>query len=385
MSLLKKFLKWLLLALLVLIVVFNVYILVSGKYYLYSAVYHNFATIDDYKFFTNRTIRKSTKPEPWPISTSYNKINVSAPLINNLEEYSSIAFLIIKEDSLLYERYWDNYSDTSHSGSFSMAKSFVSALVGAAIREGKIKSVEQPVSDFLPWFKKGEKKNILIRHLLTMSSGLEWDEAYANPFSVTTEAYYGDNLPSLFQSQQVESQPGKEFDYKSGDTQLLGFIVEKATGKSLAQYAEEKLWQPMGAENDAYWSLDKKNGHEKAYCCINSNARDFARIGYLYMHKGNWKGKQLIDSSYVEASTKCAGLGYQGGKCDFYGYQWWVVPDYKGIKLFYARGILGQLVVVVPEWNMIAVRLGKSRGEKVNNHFGLVFNIVDEMSSLKGK
>jgi CubicO group peptidase (beta-lactamase class C family) len=266
-----------------------------------------------------------------------------------------------------------------------MAKSYVSALVGAAIREGKIKSVDQSVSDFLPWFKDGEKKNILIKHLLTMSSGLEWDEAYANPFSVTTEAYYGDNLPSLFEKQKVESQPGKEFSYKSGDTQLLGFIVEKATGKSLAEYAEEKLWQPMGAEHDAYWSLDKQNGHEKAYCCINSNARDFARLGYLYMHKGNWKGKQLIDSSYVDSSTTCANLSFQGGKCDFYGYQWWVVPEYKGTKVFYARGILGQAIVVVPEWNMIAVRLGKNRGEKVKNHFGLVFDMVDEMRLMMNK
>jgi CubicO group peptidase (beta-lactamase class C family) len=103
------------------------------------------------------------------------------------------------------------------------------------------------------------------------------------------------------------------------------------------------------------------------------------------MHKGNWKGKQLIDSSYVDSSTTCANLSFQGGKCDFYGYQWWVVPEYKGTKVFYARGILGQAIVVVPEWNMIAVRLGKNRGEKVKNHFGLVFDMVDEMRLMMNK
>jgi CubicO group peptidase (beta-lactamase class C family) len=349
--------------------------------YFYKALYYNFADIDDYTIFPNNTIKASPNPEPWPVSKKYNKKPIADTLKKVFEINESIAFLIIKNDSLLHEQYWNGYSENSLSGSFSAAKSFVSALVGIAIKEGKIKSIEQPVSDYLDWFKEGEKKKIKIKDLLTMSSGLEWNEAYANPLSVTTEAYYGSNLEKLFANQKVESAPGQKFDYKSGDTEILGFILRKATGKSLAEYMQEKLWQPMGVERDALWSTDKKNGMEKAYCCINSNARDFARLGYLYLHKGNWKGKQIIDSSFVKASLSPNMLPSEYGTCDFYGYQWWLIPDFEGTEAFYARGILGQFIIVVPEWDMIAVRLGKNRGERNGPHFNMVFDMLKEMKS----
>lgn len=369
----KRVVIWLVFVLLV----FNLGIILLGHTYFYEAVYHNFADIDDYKIFPNRVIEKSPDPEPWPLAGQYNKISIPNKLQSTLEQYNSVAFLVIQDDSIVHEQYWDGYTDSSLSNSFSMAKSFVSALVGVAIKEGKIKSVEQYVGDFIPEFKEGEKSEIKIKHLLTMSSGLDWNESYANPLSVTTEAYYGDDLEKVIKGLKAEEKPGVKFSYKSGDTQVLAFILEKATGKSLSDYAEEKLWKPMGAVHTALWSLDKENGHEKAYCCINSNARDFARLGYLYHHKGNWKGKQLIDASYVEASVTPNALLFDDEKSDFYGYQWWVVPDYKGHKIFYARGIMGQLIVVIPEKNMIVVRLGESRGSKNEQHFGMVFDIVD--------
>lgn len=360
------------------LIIFNAGIILSGKTYFYQAVYHNFADIDDYKIFSNRVIEKSDQPAPWPLSEqTYNKAPLPEPLQAVLEKYNSIAFLVIKDDSLIHEQYWDGYDAGSFSNSFSVAKSYVSALIGIAIREGKIAGVDQKAGAFLPEFNEGEKKHITIKHLLMMSSGLDWNESYADPFSVTTEAYYGNDLVKAIAGLKVESAPGVEFSYKSGDTQILGFILEKATGMSLSQYAQEKLWKPMGAGQNALWSLDRDNGHEKAYCCINSNARDFARLGYLYLHKGNWKGKQLIDSGYVNASLTPNGLKFKNEICDFYGYQWWLIPDYKGEEIFYARGILGQLIVVFPERNMITVRLGARNGEKEKNHFGLVFQIAD--------
>jgi CubicO group peptidase (beta-lactamase class C family) len=361
------------------LVIFNIYILLSGKTYFYNAVYHNFADIDDYKIFPNRVV-KASEPQPWPVSTFYNKASISPELREVLTGSSSVAFLIIKDDSLVHEQYWDNYGPDSYSNSFSVAKSFISALIGIALKEGKIKSVEQYVGEFIPEFNEDERRKIKIKHLLTMSSGLDWNEAYADPLSVTTEAYYGNDLWKIFKDIKVAEKPGKKFEYKSGDTQVLGFILEKATGMSISQYAEKKLWQPMGAVHDALWSLDKENGHEKAYCCINSNARDLARLGYLYLHKGNWKGKQLIDTAYVEASLKPNSLLFEDGEVDFYGYQWWTIPDYKGHNIFYARGILGQMVIVIPDMNIVVVRLGENRGEKERQHFGMVFRIVDEIT-----
>jgi len=373
----KRFRKFLILFFITL-VIFNIGILLSGKTYFYSALYHNFADIDDYKIFPNRVIRASV-PQPWPRSALYNQVSISPKLHNMLFDSKSVAFLIIKDDSLYHEQYWDNYGPKTYSNSFSVAKSFISALIGVAIREGKIKSVEQYAGEFIPEFNSDDRKKIKIKHLLTMSSGLDWNEAYANPLSVTTEAYYGKDLWKIFKDIKVAEEPGKKFEYKSGDTQVLGFILEQATGMSISEYAAKKLWQPMGATRDALWSLDNDNGHEKAYCCINSNASDFARLGYLYLHKGNWKGKQLIDTSYVEASLKPNDLLFNDGKVDFYGYQWWTIPDYKGRNIFYARGILGQMIIVIPDRNIVVVRLGKNRGEKEKQHFGMVFSIADEI------
>jgi CubicO group peptidase (beta-lactamase class C family) len=196
-----------------------------------------------------------------------------------------------------------------------------------------------------------------------MSSGSNWDESYANPFSVTTESYYGYNLYRTATGVKITKEPGTYFSYKSGDTELLGLIVEKATGQSLSAYASEKLWQPLGARHRALWSLDKKDGVEKAFCCFNSNARDFARIGQLMLNRGQWKGTAIIDSAYFTQSvTACRIKNEEGQPCDYYGYQWWLMPAYPGV--FYARGILGQYIIVIPSKNVVVVRLGHKRSDK---------------------
>jgi CubicO group peptidase (beta-lactamase class C family) len=264
------------------------------------------------------------------------------------------------------------------SNSFSMAKSWISTLVGAAIQDGKIESVEQKVSDFIPAFSEGENAKITIKHLLTMSSGLNWNEDYYNPIGQTAEAYYGNDLRGLVLDLKSINPPGKVFRYHSSCSQLLAFIVEAATGKTISEYASEKLWKPMGAKHPALWNTDKKNGDEKAFCCINSNARDFARLGKLYMHNGNWSGLQIIDSSYIKESTSAARLVDEDGNKNInYGYQFWLAKR-KGLDIYYARGLWGQYVICIPEKEMIVVRLGRNYGNYLaDGHHDDFYAFVD--------
>jgi CubicO group peptidase (beta-lactamase class C family) len=356
----------------------------ADKNYLYKALYYNFADIDDHLIFHQRKIEAPATPVPWAISRHYNKLSLPPELQQLHEGLGSVAFLIVHDDSILFEQYWDGYSEESLSNSFSVAKSIVSVLVGVALKEGAIKSVEQPVGDFLPEFREGAKSKITLRHLLWMSSGLNWDESYSDPFSMTTEAYYGSNLKKVIGRLEAVEEPGQQFEYKSGDTQILGFVLEAATGMTLAEYAEEKLWQPLGAERDAQWSVDHIRGNEKAYCCFFSNARDFARIGQLYLNQGVWRGDTIVSPEYVQASLTPSGLpsASTGETTDFYGYQWWLLPSYKNQFIFYARGILGQYIVVIPEKELVIVRLGKQRGERINNHPSEVLAMIDAVNQL---
>ncbi len=371
----KKVMKYTGMVLLAIVIAFSAYTIISGKTYLFRAVYHNFANVDDYKIFENNVV-KNDSIQPYSISKNYGHIVLPAGLDIALERSSSIAVVVIKNDSLVFEKYWDDYTDSSYSGSFSVAKTITAMLIGAALKEGKIRSLHDKVGDYLPEFKEGDKAAVKIIDLLTMSSGSDWDESYANPFSVTTEAYYGDDVYKTATGVKITHKPGTLFEYKSGDTQLLGLILEKATGKSLSEYASEKLWKPMGAVHPAYWSTDKKNGNEKAYCCFSSNARDFARLGSLLLHKGNWKGQQIIDSAYCENATRpCMISNASGVPCDYYGYQLWILPDHP--QVYFARGILGQYIVVVPEKNMVIVRLGKMVGARNTNGLPkLVYDLV---------
>ncbi len=358
------------------LLLFNIYVIITGKYFIYKALAYNFVGIDDYKIFDNRIIKASPKVEQWNISTNYNTFSLPDTIEKTHQNLASIAFLIIKNDSICYEKYYNGYADTSHTNSFSMAKSVVSMLVGVAIREGKIKSVNDYVSTYLPQFAEGEKAKITIKDLLMMSSGLDWDESksYNNLvkvfFSDIMEAYYGNNLYELCMKTNAVSASGVFFDYKSGDTQLLSFILQKATGMSLSKYFEQKLWQPMGASQDAYWSLDKADGQEKAFCCINSNARDYARLGKIMLQKGNWNGKQIIDSSYIAAATTPKWLiSPEKNEVNYYGFQFWLLPQFKDEGIYYFRGTLGQLIVVLPKKNMLVVRLGTMEGAKQNDHY----------------
>jgi CubicO group peptidase (beta-lactamase class C family) len=361
----KKFFKRLLLVLLGIVLLFSVFAVVTGKTYLFKAIAYNFADIDDYKKFTNNSVAAGVA-QPWPRSAIYNQPEMPDTLTRFLRELKTIGLVVIKHDSILYEKYWEGYNDSSYSNSFSVAKSITSLLLGVAIKEGKIGSVNDLVSKYLPGFAEGEKARLRIVHLLTMSSGSDWNESYADPFSVTTELYYGSRANEVAAGVEIIREPGTQHSYKSGDTQLLAMIIEKATGQSLSNYASEKLWKPLGAEHPALWSTDKNGGNEKAYCCFNTNARDFARIGQLMLDSGTWKGNEIITPDYFAQSVKPCMLPDETGQtCNYYGYQWWIYPA--PVQIFYARGILGQYIIVIPSKDLVLVRLGKKRSDLRKN------------------
>lgn len=376
----KKFFKWFF----ILVAAIAAGLYISGNGWILKALVYNYVNIDDYKIFENRIVNAGI-PEPWKISSGYNKMELTQRLNNQLESNQTVAFLIIKDDSICYEKYWNGYSDSSLSSSFSMAKSIVGALVGIALKEGKIKSLDEPVANYIPEFNEEKKSKITIRHLLMMSSGLDWNEGYASLFSPVTKSYYGNDLYTLVTNLKVKETPGKYWEYKSCDTQLLGFVLEKATGKSLSVYCSEKIWSPCGAVHDASWSLDKKDGHEKAYSAFNSNARDFARIGKLYLQKGNWNGIQLLDTNFVNAATYCNYLADKetGRPNEVYGWQWWVT-SVNGNPVFYMRGILGQYVIVIPDKKIIIVRLGERRSTDSNGKANDYPVFIEEVYKMYG-
>ena len=316
---------------------------------------HTTAYLKDYEEFDNRVLQAGY-PQPWPLHSEFNSVEETPELMRIHEELGSVAFLIFKNDSLWFENYYDGYNKDSKSNSFSMVKSMVSAMLGKAIMEGHIKSLDQPVGDFFPEFREGLAAQTTVGDLSSMASGTNWDEAYYSPFSITTRAYFDDDLREVILGLKVIDTPGQAFKYASGDTELLGMVIEKATGKTLTEYLSESFWKPMGAVNDALWQVDSDEyGMEKAFCCLASNARDFARFGKLYKDFGNWKGNRLLDSTFVATSIKP-----RFKDSPQYGYGWWLYNS-NGKSFFMMRGHLGQYVIVEPKDNVIIVRLGHQK------------------------
>jgi len=370
----KKILKFYIPGIILLIVII---LFIQPNPYLRNAIIYTTAGISDYEIFENRNIDIG-ESQNWETSENYNKYELSIDDSILLAKYESIAFLVVKDTNLVFESYWDGYSENSLSSSFSMAKSFVSLLIGIAIDEGLISSVDDPVSKYIPEFNE-KTYNITIRDLLTMSSGLEWNESYFNPFSVTTKAYYGKNLNKLVLKAKSTHAPSEKFEYITANPQLLSIILKKVTNKTLSEYASEKIWRPLGARNAATWSLDAKDGDEKAFCCFNSNAQDFAKIGQLVLNKGSWNGTQIISEAYLKDSFEPATylIDNKGEEVDFYGFQWWIC-QYNNLDVYYARGILGQYIISIPEKNMVIVRLGHKRDkQKIKHHAIDLYSWID--------
>ena len=283
-----------------------------------------------------------------------------------LASTQTTAFLIIKDDRLIYENYFNGYERDSINTSFSVAKSFVSALVGIAIDEGLIDSVEDPITKYIPELQNKDSRYsaITIKNLLSMASGLRYVEE-ETPFSDDTKTYYDPNLRVVALSAVIEEEPGKRFHYNNYNYLLLGIILERATGMPVAKYMEEKLWKPMGMEAPASWSIDSEtNGFEKMESGINARAIDFAKFGRLYLNNGsNWDGKQIISEKWISASTSANSTSDPSTE---YQYGWWIYPLQSDVdnnnRHFSARGNLGQFVYLAPEEGLIIIRHGYDSG-----------------------
>lgn len=338
--------------------------------YILPALTHLKPNIEDYRIFPTRVV-EAGNPHPWLIDSAYNRAPSPLLLEQSVAEYGTVAFLVIKDRKILFEKYWEDYGVDSYSNSFSMAKSIVSLMSGILIDRGVIPHIDMPVSYYLPELNQEGQSPLTIRHLLTMSAGIEWEESSTSLFSPNTKAYYGNNIEGLLRQVRIIEQPGVRFNYQSGVTQLLAMVLESATGIALSDIASELLWNPIQAENDALWSLDSKQGKELAYCCFNSNARDFARFGQLLLNGGVWDDKEVVSTQYLKMATAPADtLRSQYGEFPntSYGAQFWCL-DFEGVPVTYLRGILGQYVLVVPAWSAVIVRLGHKRSAELTSQF----------------
>lgn len=316
------------------------------------------ATIDDGVDFPSKNIEKGIA-KPWQKDINYNKTSLPKNIVENLKTTNSASFLVIKDGKLLHEEYFGEYTASSKTNSFSMAKAITVLLMGFAIEDKKIQSENQKFGDFYPNFNKVEYGNELtLRDLAAMEAGYYWDENYKNPFLQNPRIYYGKNMAeALLKSPKFEAKPGSRYEYQSGATQLLGFAVRKAVQVPLSYYASQKLWKPLGMESDAYWNVDEDNKMEKTFCCINAIPRDYAKLGQLMLQKGNWNGNQLIDSTYIKKMI--TPTQHSGG---IYGLGIWVNND-APYKYYHFWGFTSQLIIVIPEKNMVIVRTGKFENE----------------------
>src|SRR5690554_2482399 len=262
----KRRLSRFLLVLLLLFVFVNLTIFITGKTYLYKGIQETYLKgksgpgIYDSIVFPVRVANHANPTEKWKVKSPLLNINESSK--EQLIALKTTSFLIVKNGEIIHESYYDQHNEHTKSNSFSVARSFIGLLIGIAIDNHEIESFDAPITDYLPFRLKNDD-GITIRHLLAMSSGLDWTESGSNPFSDNAAAYYTSNLDALMQKEQFLNEPALVFDYASGNSQLLGIILKEATGKFPTTYFEEKIWSKIGAEHDLLWSLDDKDGIEK--------------------------------------------------------------------------------------------------------------------------
>jgi CubicO group peptidase (beta-lactamase class C family) len=335
-----------------------------------------------YKIFPTSKLLPSSKPLVFEKATLLNLPSnfIFKDKIVNVDEYLSrtdtSALLIIKDGKISYENYWLTGGENVQWLSMSVAKSFISALIGIAIDQGYIKSIYDSVTEYVPQLKNSAYNNVRIKDILQMSSGAAWNEDYSDPNSDINRSAMilatGGSLDEFTSSLKNELMPGTFNRYNSTDTQVLGMLIREATGSSVTEYMQEMLWSPLGAENNAYWLLDSEN-MELVYAGLNATARDYAKLGELYRLEGNINGKQIVPSSWISASIKPDAPHLMPGDnplSDFpmgYGYQWWI-PDNSGD--FSAIGVYNQFIYVSPKNNMVIVKLSANR----------VYGINDEVS-----
>jgi CubicO group peptidase (beta-lactamase class C family) len=330
-----------------------------------------------YEVFPSRMIHRSSAPFPFErrlenldITYRYNgKVN---RLDEFLQRTTTLGLLVVKDDRVVSERYFFGASADSLFTSWSVAKSFVSALVGIAIDERLIASVDQRLADYVPDLRHSGYERATIKDVLQMASGVDFNEDYANPLSDISRMYlmsflFGSRINSYPAGVTSKRPPGEAFDYVSVNTQALGMLVKRVTGKSLTVYLEEKLWVPLGMEDDAYWITDRSGADamEYTFCCLNVSLRDYAKFGRLFLRGGDWNGRRIVAEKWVRESvvpdkpflSLTGPYRPEWAKTDWdigYQYQWWVPAGDDGE--FTGIGVWGQYLYVNRRANVVIAK-----------------------------
>ena len=325
------------------------------------------ADTDDWKRFPSRAVAASPKPLEFEQGTlragDLNSVWVaeqgsSVDLDTFLEETGTTAFIVLQNDLILTQRYFNGSSREATQTSFSAAKSFVSTLVWIAIEEGHIGSLDNPVTDYIPELLDADPRmsEITIRNLVSMSSGLKYSEA-GLPWTDDARTYYAPDLRAAALSVEIEEAPGTTFLYNNYNPLLLGMVLERTTGMSVASYLETRLWQPMGAEAAGSWSLDSEaSGFEKMESGINGRAIDFLRFGRLFLNEGLNGDQQVVPAQWVAEATR---RDTSTDPAADYQYFWWIDEVGDG---YLAWGNHGQFIYVVPSQELVVVRMGTGYG-----------------------
>lgn len=344
--------------------------------------------ITDHTHFDNAPIARAAQPSPLPAAPATLRwpggLDETAAMAD-VASRGTVALLVARRGQLVFERYFNGYAADSIATSFSMAKSVVSVLLGVAIDEGRIAGVDEPVTRFLPELRGNDPRfdRITLRHLLSMRSGIAFEEGYLSPISEAATFYVGRDLKAQVARLRIEGEPNQAHAYKSGDTQLLAMALQRAVGEPLARYAERKLWQPMGARYDASWSLDSaESGQARAFCCLNARAVDYLRFGLMVMNGGEWNGRRIVSAEWLRQST-AAQSGLPGAtdaaarnierpgalQAAFYAWQWrrrpvpGSAPAQPGERV-YAQGLYGQILLIDPASQTVVLRLGQRTGDR---------------------
>lgn len=353
--------------------------------YVYRVLVWQESDVNDYlHHFPSRTLETAPTPYYFQHTRPQNNINdiiKTAANTNSVDNFfettDTQAFIVIQNNIILYEGYFNGTGRDTLATSFSVAKSFTSALIGIAIGEGYINSVEDPITDYLPELLERDTrfKNITIRNLLMMASGLDYqsDRTWILNGDDPLTTYYPDQRKAALEFTNIIDDPGLYFLYNKYHPQLLGMILERSTGMKVTEYLQKKVWDQIGMEYGGSWSLDSENsGFEKMESGINARPIDFAKFGQLYLSNGNWGGRQVISSEWIAESTQIDIPTYQpsyyrnykeyfdsGG---YYKYMWWGLSRNEGEYDFTAEGDRGQMIYVSPSNNLIIVRNGFSYG-----------------------
>lgn len=328
----------------------------SGYGYIFKAVAINLKkgpltpSTDDEEKFPSRIVA-NLNPKPWEKDFEYNTKTLPENILDDLSKTRASSLIIIRDSKIVHEQYWKDHQSSSLINSFSMAKGILSVLTGCAIDDGFLESEDHLLSSVFPAYKKSQYgKFLTFRHLMTMQAGLDWKEEYHHPFASNSKQYFVDDLARQAFEVDLKEMPGEKYEYQSVAAQLVGLALKKVTGKNLADYLSEKIWKPLEMEFPAKWSTDEK-GLEKAFCCIHATPRDFAKIGQLILQGGNWKGKQLISKDYCKKLLTPTSLN------DAFCFTIWANDD-NPLKYRFFYGFLGQLIIMIPEKNMVIVKTG---------------------------